>query len=67
MTKRPTRLDYCQYLLVNPVNYTSTHFDEHMDSISHDAINRFLREEKIEHKNLPFLQVLMDRGRPRRT
>ena len=25
MTK-PTRLDYCQYLLSTPINYTLTHF-----------------------------------------
>nr|WP_265288263.1 hypothetical protein [Verminephrobacter eiseniae] len=68
MTKRPTCLDYYQYLLMSPpVNYTLTNFAEHMDSISHDAISRFLREEKTEHKDLPFLQVPMDRGTPRRT
>ena len=26
MTKRPTRLDYCQYLLVSPINHTLTNF-----------------------------------------
>jgi|GEM_PF-3089259 len=26
MPKRPTRLDYCQYLLVSPINHTLTNF-----------------------------------------
>ena len=35
MTK-PTRLDYCQYLLSTPTNYTLTHFAEHCERFSHD-------------------------------
>lgn len=44
---RPTRLDYCQYLLVSPINHTLTNFAHHTDNMSHDAINRFLRHEKM--------------------
>lgn len=44
---RPTRLDYCQYLLVSPINHTLTNFADHTDNMSHDAINRFLREERM--------------------
>lgn len=48
MTKRPTRLNYCQYLLVRPINHTLTNFADHVDDMSHDAINRFfLRDEKM--------------------
>ena len=47
MTKRPTRLDYCQYLLVSPINHTLTNFADHVEDMSHDAINRFLRNEKM--------------------
>lgn len=47
MPKRPSRLDYCQYLLVSPINHTLTHFADHADDMSHDAINRFLRDEKM--------------------
>ena len=32
MTK-PTRLDYCQYLLSTPINYTLTHFDRPLRGI----------------------------------
>jgi hypothetical protein len=40
-------LDYCQYLLVTQINYTLTHFAEHTERFSHDAINRSLRGERI--------------------
>jgi hypothetical protein len=47
MPKRPTRLDYCQYLLVSPINHTLTNFANHAEGMSHDVINRFLRKEKM--------------------
>lgn len=47
MPKRPSRLDYCQYLLVSPINHTLTNFADHVNDMSHDAINRFLRDEKM--------------------
>lgn len=42
-----TRLDYCQYLLSTQINYTLTYFADHCEKFSHDAINRYLRGEKI--------------------
>ena len=46
--KQPvTRLDYCQYLLVSQINYTLTNFADHCEQFSHDAINRYLRGERI--------------------
>ena len=42
-----TRLDYCQYLLVNQINYTLTNFADHSEQFSHDTINRYLRGERI--------------------
>ena len=47
MKESVTRLDYCQYLLVSQINYTLTHFAEHGETFSHDAINRYLRGERI--------------------
>jgi len=47
MNKPVTRLDYCQYLLVSPINYTLTNFADHCEAFSHDAINRYLRGERI--------------------
>jgi hypothetical protein len=48
MEKKPiTRLDYCQYLLVTQINYTLTHFADHCEEFSHDALNRYLRGERI--------------------
>jgi hypothetical protein len=47
MKEPVTRLDYCQYLLVTQINYTLTYFADHCEKFSHDAINRYLRGEKI--------------------
>ena len=43
----PTRLDYCQYLLSTQVNYTITNYADHVANFSHDAINRFLKKDKM--------------------
>jgi hypothetical protein len=42
-----TYWDYCQYLLVSQVNYTQTYFADHSEKLSHDRINRMMREEKL--------------------
>lgn len=42
-----TKLDYCQYLLSSPINYTVTNLANHLDGISHDRINRYLQGEKL--------------------
>lgn len=47
MTQRPSRLDYCQYLLVTQINHTLTNYADHGGAVSHDAINRFLRHDKM--------------------
>ena len=44
---QPTRLDYCQYLLSSPLNYTLTHLADHSQQFSHDMINRYLAGERI--------------------
>ena len=44
---KPTRLDYCQYLLSSPINYTLTHFADHSEAFSHDMINRYLAGDCI--------------------
>ena len=45
--RHPTRLDYCQYLLSSPLNYTLTHFADHSEGFSHDMINRYLAGDRI--------------------
>ena len=45
--RQPTRLDYCQYLLSSPLNYTLTHFADHSEGFSHDMINRYLAGARI--------------------
>lgn len=46
-TRTINRLDYCQYLLVSQINYTLTHFAEHSEKFSHDALKRYLEGEKL--------------------
>ena len=60
MKKPVTRLDYRQYLLVSQINYTLTNVADHCEKFSHDAINRYLRGERITPRlvweNMPGLR-----------
>lgn len=47
-----TRLAYCQYLLVSQINYTLTHFADHCEAFSHDAVNRHLRGDRVTPRAL---------------
>ena len=47
MSDKVSRLDYCQSLLASQINYTLTNFADHSQRFSHDAINRYLRGERI--------------------
>ena len=49
---RPTRLDYCHYLLSTPVNYTLTHFADPCERFSHDQINRYLASDRLTPRTL---------------
>ena len=42
-----SKLDYCQYLLSSPINFTVTHLAEHLEGVSHDRIKRYLQGEKL--------------------
>ena len=44
---KPTRIDYCQFLLSSQVNFTLTHHANHHLHFSHDALNRYLSGEKL--------------------
>jgi hypothetical protein len=47
MSMRFTKLNYCQYLLSSQINYTITNLAEHLEQITHDAINYYLKREKL--------------------
>ena len=49
---KPTRLDYCQYLLSTPINYTLTHFADHCERFSHDQINRYLAGDRLSPRTV---------------
>lgn len=40
-------VDYCQYLLSSQTNYTLTNLASHLEKISHDTINRYLKNEEL--------------------
>src|SRR5215216_3810055 len=42
-----SKLDYCQFLISSQVNYTLTNLADHLQSWSHDTINRYLRGESL--------------------
>ena len=45
-----TRIDYCQFLASSHTNFTMTYFADHTNGLSNDAINRFLRNDKLTGK-----------------
>lgn len=45
--KKFSKVDYCQYLLSSPINYTLTNLAEHLEGVSHDSIKRYLEKEKL--------------------
>ncbi len=49
---KPTRVDYCQYLLSTPLNYTLMHFADHSESFSHAQINRYLAQDHLTPKQV---------------
>ena len=47
-----SQLDYCQFLLSSPFNYTQTYFAEHVEGLSHDRVNRLMRQLDVQPENL---------------
>lgn len=44
---KPQRRDYCQFILSTQTNYTQTYMSSHHRYFSHDAINRYLLDDKV--------------------
>jgi hypothetical protein len=44
---KPTRKDYCQFIMATLINYTQTYMADHHPGFSHDAINRYLMEDDV--------------------
>jgi hypothetical protein len=49
---KPSRLDYCQFLIATFTNYTQTYMADHHPAFSHDAINRYLLEDDVSPEAL---------------
>jgi hypothetical protein len=41
-----TKQQYVEYVISTPVNYTCTNVAAHLENVSHDAVNDYLRREK---------------------
>ena len=50
--KEVSQLDYCQFLLSSPFNYTQTYFADHVDGLSHDKINRLMHQIEVTPEHL---------------
>ena len=46
--KKVSRVCYSQLLCGAQKNYSHTYFADHLDGVSHDAINRYLKGEKLK-------------------
>lgn len=51
MTKL-THEDYCQFLLVSQTNFTQTYFADNRDDVSHDDLNRMMRQAQLSPRDL---------------
>ncbi len=47
-----TKKDYIEYLINTPINYTCTNLAEHLDDVSHDAVNDYLHRENLSARYL---------------
>jgi len=47
-----TQIDYCQFLLSSPFNYTQTYFADHVAGLSHDKINRMIKRLDVKAEDL---------------
>jgi hypothetical protein len=47
-----SQLDYCQFLLSSPFNYTQTYLADHVAGLSHDRVNRLLKQVDVTPSDL---------------
>ena len=55
-----TKQGYVEYVISTPINYTCTNLAAHLEQVSHDAVNDYLRREKhTSHTLWEFAQPLI--------
>lgn len=47
-----SKKQYVEYLLSTPFNYTCTNLADHLEGVSHDVVNDFLRQERFRPQHL---------------
>ena len=56
-----TKQGYVEYVISTPINYTCTNLAAHLEQVSHDAVNDYLRREKhTSHTLWEFAQPLIN-------
>ncbi len=61
-----TKKQYIEYLIGTPVNYTCTNLANHLEGMSHDAINDYLRRGKVTAHEVWKLAEGLIENRPER-
>jgi hypothetical protein len=49
---KTTKSKYCQFLLSSQINYTCTYLGEHSSELSHDSVNRYLRDAHLTPRDV---------------
>ncbi|MFN7226968.1 MAG: transposase, partial [Holosporales bacterium] len=44
--------EYVKYLIISPLNQTQTYMGEYHEGLSHDQVNRFMRDAKLRPRHL---------------
>jgi hypothetical protein len=60
-----TKRQYVQYLISTPVHYTCTNLANHLEGVSHDAVNDYLRRERNTARQLWELAEPLINNHPR--
>ena len=47
-----TKLQYIEYLLCTPRNYTCTNLAAHLEGVSHDTVSDYLQQERLSARHL---------------
>lgn len=51
-----SKVNYCQFLIINHENYIPTCYAEHAKEHTHDATNRFITKPKYSILGIAYLQ-----------
>ncbi|NET42765.1 MAG: hypothetical protein F6K15_12980 [Okeania sp. SIO2B3] len=50
-------IKYCQYVIRTQNNYTLTNLADHLEEVSHDQINRYLKNVETRGRDFVYLNI----------